>query len=382
MKYWLKEFVKSHRWLYATYYYVMSFVINCIKVFVKPDDKLILFVSYGGKHYSDSPKNIFERMQSDIRFSSFHFVWAFVKPDDFEIEGTECIKIDTLKYFLTALKARVWITNVIIERALNFTGKNTFYLCTSHGIPLKSIAQSSTSFRGIARCLYDCCLAQSEFDRQLQSSEFGIPIDKIELLGYPRNDKFSGDHTEIIKRVRDYYGIRDNREIILYAPTYRDWNNGIERVALDINKWEKKLGGNFVLLYRAHPTVKVELDNKHKDFFINATSYEDLDDLLIAADILISDYSSMFFDYSIMHKPMICWAYDYDTFKKYRCLKVDLINEVYGGEISEDEVIDYIEKGDYSDSIKEAVEFQNKYVTVYGNATLNALDLIAKKVSN
>lgn len=380
MKYWLKEFVKAHKWIYVTYYYVMSFIINTIKIFVKPDDKLVLFVSYGGKHYSDSPKNIFEKMRSDTRFSSYHFVWAFVNPDDFDIDGADCIKIDTPIYYLTALKARIWITNVIIERALNFTGKNTFYLCTSHGIPLKSVAEGSKGFRGMASCLYDCCLAQSEFDKQLQSAEFGIPIHKIEMLGYPRNDKFSENQTQIIKLVRTHYNIDDGYKIILYAPTYRDWNNGMEKVALNVRKWESRLGKEYRLLYRAHPTVKVEIDDDKSDFFINATNYENLDELLISADILISDYSSMFFDYSIMHKPMICWAYDYDIFNKYRNLKVDLVHEIYGGEMSEEDLISYIEKGDFDKAIKMAVDFQKKYVTVYGGASQKVLDLINEKI--
>ena len=125
MGYRLKEFVKSSRLIYKTYFYVMSFLVNFLKLFVKPDDKLILFVAYGGKHYADSPKEVFEYIRNDDRFRDFKFVWAFVNSSQFEPKGAQKIKIDTYNYFKTALKARVWVTNVVVERALNFKGKNT-----------------------------------------------------------------------------------------------------------------------------------------------------------------------------------------------------------------------------------------------------------------
>lgn len=376
----IKEFVKTHRSVYRLYFYLMSFVVNVIKIFVKTDEKLILFVSYGGKHFSDSPKNIFEGMLNDERFSGYRFVWGFVNPDDFIIEKADKIKLDTLDYYVTALKARVWITNVMIERALHFKGKNTYYLCTNHGIPLKGVKDNGGAFTSLnKKCQYDNILAQSEVDVQLQLKNFNIEREKILMLGYPRNDIFSDDSQVFDKKVRQYFNISDDKRIILYAPTYRDWNNGVESSPLNIKKWQRMLSGKFVLLYRAHPTVKANIEESV--FYKDASKYEDLDELLMATDILISDYSSLFFDFSITHKPMICWAYDYNKFSEYRELRVDLIHEVYGGIISEDKIIEDIASGNYEKMIEMAIRFKEKYVTVSGNATLRSLNLIHSRIN-
>lgn len=359
----------------------MSFVVNVLKYFVRSDDKLVLFVSYGGKHYSDSPKIIFERMTRDPRFREYHYMWGFVSPEKFTIEGAEKVKIDSVKYLVTALKARVWITNVNIERAINFKGKNTFYLCTSHGMPLKGVKDDGKAFKGAYHCKYDYILAQSEFDIKLQQENFKVDSSKIALLGYPRNDKFFGDLSSEQMKVRNYYKVPNNKKIILYAPTYRDWNNGIEHLPINVEKWEKAIGDRYVLFFRAHPTSRFDNDKYESPFFIDTSQYEDLDELLMASDVLISDYSSLFFDFSLLHKPMICWAYDYDVFSKYRALRIDLINEVFGGMMPEDELLSIIDVGDFVKSIEMAVEFQKKYVTVYGSATQKALDLIFNNVN-
>ena len=380
MIYRLKEFVKSNRLIYKTYFYVMSFFINFLKLFVITDDKLILFVSYGGKHYSDSPKEIFEQLKHDSRFSNYKMVWGFVNPGQFEVEGAEKIKIDTFKYFITSLKARIWITNVVIERALNFKGKNTFYLCTSHGTPLKEKLKEGNAFQPLAPYHYDVILAQSEIDVKLQMEEFDITSDRVAMIGYPRNDKFLDNLTPIKEKIRGYYKISNDKKIILYAPTYRDWNKGVEKLQISIDKWEQTLGDKYVLLFRAHPTVKLENIQEDGEFLKNVTGYEDLDELLIAADVLISDYSSLFFDFSIMHKPMISWAYDYAEFCKYRKLRIDVTKEVFGGDISEETLLDVLKKADFDSAIEKAIAFQKKYVTVNGNAAKSAVDIIASRI--
>ena len=358
----------------------MSFLINFLKLFVKPDDKLILFVAYGGKHYADSPKEVFEYIRNDDRFRDFKFVWAFVNPSQFEPKGAQKIKIDTYNYFKTALKARVWVTNVVVERALNFKGKNTYYLCTSHGTPLKEKLKEGKAFQTSYPCLYDVILAQSEIDVRLQMEEFDITSDKVAMIGYPRNDKFSGSLQTVVDKVRGYYHISAGKEIILYAPTYRDWNKGIEKLSIDIDKWKRVLSDKYVLFFRAHPTVRLADVKEDNDFFKDVTGYEDLDELLIAADVLISDYSSLFFDFSIMHKPMICWAYDYAEFCKYRKLRVDVTKEVFGGEILEEALLNVLKTEDFDCAVEKTIAFQQKYVTVHGNASKAVDDLIASKI--
>ena len=130
--------VKGNTTIYTIYYYTMSMVIRIIKAIVKPDDKLALFVSYGGRYFNDSPKSLYEAMQIDSRFEGYRLVWAFRNPSQHH-EVRDKVKIDSLSYFITALKARLWITNVHIERGLDFKGKNTYYFNTTHTLLCQGI---------------------------------------------------------------------------------------------------------------------------------------------------------------------------------------------------------------------------------------------------
>ena len=91
--------VKQTAWIYNIYYYVGSLMVNILKMFLKTDEKLILFVSYGGKKYDDSPKDIYIKMLNDCRFDDYKIIWAFRRPENFEIGRGGKIKIDTFQYY-------------------------------------------------------------------------------------------------------------------------------------------------------------------------------------------------------------------------------------------------------------------------------------------
>ena len=119
--------IKNSKWIYGIYHFSVSYLIKFLKLFVKTDEHLILFVSFGGRYYNDNPKILYEAMLDDNRFRGYKLVWAFLNPDMIDIK-TSKIKINSLRYILTALKARCWVTNASMERGLNFIGKKTFYL--------------------------------------------------------------------------------------------------------------------------------------------------------------------------------------------------------------------------------------------------------------
>jgi CDP-glycerol glycerophosphotransferase len=102
---------------------------------------------------------------------------------------------------------------------------------------------------------------------------------------------------------------------------------------------------------------------------------------MIASDLLISDYSSIFFDYSILEKPMFHFTYDYDRYNKERGLYFDIREQIDGSSI-EDELINKIKKLNKSKNIESVIKFRNKYVEVYGNATTSSLDIIYTKIKD
>ena len=138
MKQKIKKIVKNNSFILNAYRILGNTFLSVFRKFLKTDDKLVLFVSYGGRYYNDSPKYMYEYMKNDERFKDYKLVWAFTKPEEHR-EIPERIKIDTLKYYKTALKARCWITNVVVERGLDFKGINTFYFHTTHVALLKYI---------------------------------------------------------------------------------------------------------------------------------------------------------------------------------------------------------------------------------------------------
>lgn len=386
MKEKLANIIKYFKWIYFVYYYSFSFFINFLKLFVKPDDKLILFNSFAGRKYDDSPKAIYEAMLSDKRFQGYKFVWAFHHPDEFDIQGAEIIKTDTIHYFITALKARVWITNSSVGRGLNFKGKNTFYFNTWHGTPIKlmgsDIVSTNQSFRTKSKNKTDIMTSQGDFETAIFSRVFGIPEGHFLCCGLPRNDRLSNYTEEYRSTLKKKLGIPSDKKVILYAPTFREYEkeNGSECVLLPpmhLEQWKKELADNYVLLFRAHYEVSKAMEVKEDGFSYDMSKYPILEDLMIAADILISDYSSIFFDFSIMGKPMLHFTYDYEKYSANRGMYFD-IREKLDGSHDEQGVIRLLKSG-YSDTAK-AIAFRNEFVNYYGNAVQESLDCIIKHI--
>lgn len=389
MKNRLINFIKYNKKIYKIYFYVLGIAINILKLFVKPDDRLILFNSFAGRKYDDSPKVIFEHMRDDVRFKDYRFVWAFHNPEKYEVVGAEKIKTDNLKYFITALKARVWVSNSSVSRGLEFKGKNTFFFNTWHGTAMKKmgtdIDADNQSFHLKGKSKIDIMMSQSEYDTNIFSRAFGLTREQFLECGLPRNDIFVSYSEEYRKEIRNKLGVPDDRRIILYCPTFREFerdeNNGCVLVPpMDLHKWEKALKEEFVLLFRAHYEVARVMDVQENEFVKNVTDYPDLRELMIASDVLISDYSSVFFDYSIMNKPMLHFTYDYEKYSSMRGMYFDIRHEVKGSN-NEDRLICLIKELDVQSAIEDTVRFRRKYVTKYGDAGKTAVDCIARQLN-
>ena len=381
----LKSLLKRYKILYNIYYMVASALLKVIRLFVKTDNRLILFVSFGGRRYADSPKAIYECMLHDHRFSGYKLVWGFVNPSDFpEIERK--VNIDSIKYFITSLKARCWVTNVSIKRGLSYKGINTFSLYTGHGSPIKKCGKDVNREKVFASMANEssvnACLAQSVFEKEIRSRLLDIPSDEAYLIGAPTNDILSNYKDNYRKEIRNGLGIEDNRKAILYAPTFREYGNigTFVMPIVDFNKWHQILGDEFVILYRAHP-VSNALAIRDEDWFIDVSKWEDIEPLMIASDILISDYSGLITDYSIMHKPIYLWTYDYEQYEETRGLYFD-VRKVLPYAEKEERLLSMIKEG-YTQKQKDMLyRFQQEYATVHGSATRKTVDLIFNKITH
>ena len=388
MKKLIATVVKKMNFLYSLYFYLFSFFINVMKLFVKTDDKLILINSFGGKKFDDSPKALFDAMADDPRFSDKKIVWAFHEPEKFDVEGAEKIKTDTFTYFKTALKARCWITNSAIERGLGFKGKNTFYFNTWHGTPIKKmgadISSENQSFKSKSKSGVDVMTAQSDFEADVFSRVFGIARENFLMCGLPRNDALVKYTEEEKSAIRKRLGIEDGKKVILYAPTFREYErdsfqNCVLAPPMELEKWGKELGDTYCLLFRAHYEVGKVMNVSDNDFVKNETAHPSLDELMIVSDILISDYSSIFFDFSVMDKPMFHFTYDFESYSSKRGMYFD-IREMLSGADNEDEIISLVKNMDIEKETEKVKKFKEKYLNYYGNATQKSLDCIVKNI--
>src|SRR5699024_3422663 len=381
MKRHMKVGIKLNKVINKSYYYIGSILMNLIKIFVKTDRKLILFVSFGGKQYNDSPKAIYEAMINDSRFKDYNIVWAFKEPNKVNMPGRALkVKIDSIKYFLITLKARIWVSNAPIERRLNYKGKKTFYFCTWHGTPIKKIGKEVSSSSPIIyeKSKYDVITAQGEFDVEIFSKSFNIEKESIVRTGLPRNDVLANSPENQVINIKRKLNISCDKKVILYCPTYRDWQGNNMDINIDFNKWYKKLGDDYIVLLRTHAKVsntilKTDIPD---DFLYDLSQYDELNDLMLISDLLITDYSSLVIDYSILEKPILCYTYDFEKYQNERGMYFDIRDYLLGGSITEDELLNLIKNFSISESIERVKELKSKFVQYYGNASRQSLDII------
>lgn len=381
--------IKYNKFLYLCYYYLGNIAISIIKVFIKPQDNLVLFVSFGGRRYDDSPKAIYNGLIKDSRFDEYELVWAFLSPEKYTLPRGQKIRIDTYTYFKFLLKARVWVTNTTMTRALNFEGINTFSLNTWHGSAIKKIGRDAVGnnvFVSKGSRTANVFLGQGKYDKTVFSRAFGIPQDRIKLTGLPRNDELAKE--DVLARARlikEKLSIPMEKKVILYAPTFREYeregSDCIMNLPISWEKWESVLGKRYVLLVRAHHAVVKKMDIKDNALIKDVSSYPQLNDLMIVSDILISDYSSIFFDYSIQGKPMFCFAYDFEKYQKERGMYFDIRKELDNDSLdTEDKLLSAILEMNEVERIAVTKRFRDKYVQKYGTATRDTLDLIYQAI--
>ena len=275
----------------------MSFIFRVIGLFTRTDNSLILFNSFGGRKYNDSPKVLYEAMLQDSHFKDCRFVWAFEEPDRYQIPGAKKIKIDSLEYFITALQSKVWISSVNIERGLHFKKRETIYLNTWHGAGTKKIGNACNGRKDYDFSSVDMMLVQSNFEKQIFIRDFECNPEAIRMIGFPRNDELFHISSEKKKELREQFHIPCNKKVILYAPTWRDSKDGglsYEFLPpIQIKKWESKLSNEYVMLFRMH-TFTTKFEMEYDEFARDVSAYENLNHVLAITDVLIQIIQQLF----------------------------------------------------------------------------------------
>lgn len=357
--------------------------------------KQIVFCSLSGRNFDDSPLAIYNEILKRHEFDSWNLVWAFKDPKSFSIPRGSCVQFGGLSYWKTLFSSKVWIGNGGIDNGIEMEPCNRIVVNTWHGSPLKKIEGEENSNavlkeyrkkRKLNRSTIRC--AQNDFDVETFARVFNCSPDCILKCGLPRNDILLNYNEKDILRIKRKMNISNGKRIILYMPTYREYltNESSQNYIappLTIKKWEKELGNDYVFLMRAHYAVQSALKNEENLFYKNVSRYAPLTDLYAIADLLITDYSSCFFDYSVLEKPVLCFAYDREEYEAKRGLYLKLEDVMPCGVfVHEDELIQKIKDMNYDVETPKMIVFKKKWMKYYGNASRNVVDAVITRLNS
>ena len=384
--------LKSHPRILNFFWIFMKHALQFIGLFVPINKRRIVFACFGGRKYDDSPRAIYEEMIKREEFSDWDFVWAFVRPEQFEIPRGRKVKIDTPTFFKMLLSSRVWVSNSGMDRGIDIQKRGIIKVETWHGAPIKKIGidqnenvlGNSKTRKKVDNTTIRC--AQSSYDLEIFSKIFNASKDCFLLSDLPRNDGINDYSDNELKSIKQKLGIPLNKKIILYMPTYREYiidiaNSNYLEPPITISKWEKFLSKEYVILLRGHYALGSDIDIFSKNFVFDVSHYEPLKDLYGISDVLISDYSSAFIDFSISGKPMLCFAYDLDEYEKERGLYINLYNTLPCPICkNEDELITEIINLNYVESSAKSIEFKMKFAPYSGSSSKTVVDTILSKL--
>lgn len=363
--------LKHNKVFQFLYRKVFSLIFKIIGLFVSTDENLVIFISFMGTKFNDSPKDIFDYLQSHSEYQHLKCIWAFEKPEQYPQLNT--VKIDSLQFFIYSLKAKYWISNTQFERGLSFKKKNTKYMYTSHGAGFKLSGNSCPGRKDFDYGSVDFLCVESEYEKMIFRTSFKAKESSFIECGRPGSDILWNCTQEDYYLFRKKLNIPDDKKVILYAPTWRDSINQGKTYdiapPIDFKKWEKELKDEYIILFRAHHITTNILGVRFNDFVRNVSDYSNVNELMIASDILISDYSSMITDYAVLERPIFSFAYDYDDYLKSRGTYVE-IDEVLPNKScrTEDELLDRIKTIDYERECANTKRFKADFAQYGGNA--------------
>jgi CDP-glycerol glycerophosphotransferase len=284
-------------------------------------DNLVLFDSHMGKQFSDNPRAVFEELR--CRGSDLELVWDFIDPGAHPQVPARVIQRHTFPYSEVVARARFVVDNQGLPAWVTKRPEQ-YHLQTWHGTPLKrmalhklenSHALPETVARITGEAAWDALVSPSDyFERTLVDSYryTGALI----RGGTPRNDVLINhpDPDEALLRRLD---LPPDRKVVLYAPTFReDVKNArrAARVLFDLERWVEELGDTHYLLLRPHYLNRFEIKPVHAPYLMDVSHVDEVSDLYRVSQLLVTDYSSVMFDYAWLDRPIVIYAPDYETY--------------------------------------------------------------------
>ncbi|ANJ15420.1 MULTISPECIES: CDP-glycerol glycerophosphotransferase family protein [Lactiplantibacillus] len=296
------------------------------------DATTIIFESFGGRQVSDSPLAIYELFKK--LYPGFRYIWSVEREavPYCKANGIPYVVRRTARWARTLEKAQYWISNARFPAWVR-KPKYVTYIQTWHGTPLKklgldieNVAMPGTNTAAYHRNFvseanrWDALVSPNDYSTQIFRSAFGFK-NQILKVGYPRNDELINSSPEDVTALKQQLGIPLDKKVVLYAPTYRD-NQFAEKgkytfeLPFSLADFRERFGQDAVLILRMHYLISNALDvSDYSDFVYDLSSYPNISDLYLVSDLLITDYSSVFFDYAYLQRPILFYPYDYHLYK-------------------------------------------------------------------
>lgn len=328
----------------------------------------IVFISYYGKGFGDNGKYIVDALNG----KNVEIYWALTDIYSPVPDYVHKVKNKSLKYYYILSTSRIWINNCRFPFWVK-KRKGQMYIQTWHGgFPIKKIEKSveeklDSEYVLSAKndsLMVDLMLSNNGLLTKVYKNDFWYS-GKIVECGCPRNDIIFNNNENVKEQVFEYFGIDTRCHICLYAPTFRR-NGSLSAYSIDFlmlrNLLSERFGGKWKILVRLHPNITKKSGSfiNYDEDIMDASKYNDMQELLVAADFMITDYSSCIFDYAISKKNCCIFASDVEDYSNDRGFYLSL-NE-YPFEIARNnkELADVIKHFDEEKNVKRITEFFDK----------------------
>jgi CDP-glycerol glycerophosphotransferase len=331
------------------------------------DENLVVYAAYWHRGYACNPAAIYEeakRIAPHLRG-----VWVVARKFAHTVPpGVEYVELGSPEYYRVMATAKYFINNVnfndnIVKRP------GTVHVQTKHGTPLKTMGMALRDFPvGAAdmdfpsllkRCdRWDYVISSNRYSSEVWERSFPNAYTTLEI-GYPRNDVLVRATAAEIAAVRKSLHLGPDKTVILYAPTFRDWVTGrrVEQLA-DLRDLAENLGNDHVILVRSHYLTREDKrlrELQDRGTLRDVSEHPRIEDLMIAADVLLTDYSSVMFDYANLDRPVVIFAPDWDTYVRVRGVNMDLFAQPPGViETTQEGLVDAFVSGRYRGEDAEA----------------------------
>ncbi|MFI5889392.1 CDP-glycerol glycerophosphotransferase family protein [Actinoplanes sp. NPDC051513] len=288
--------------------------------------RTIVFESHMGKQFSDSPRAIYEELKrSGVRFRA---VWAYADDHPNGFPGdVKLVRRQSYAYLRELGRARYWVDNQGFPHDLRKRAGTT-YIQTWHGSAFKRMGfdeanikrQTASQQQKLQDAIdrFDFFLARTEHDVRTLTKGMRVHADLMRV-GYPRNDVLVKPHNDDeVAALRKQLNLHDDRKVLLYAPTFRpdEIATGSKGLTLpfSLDDFVERFGDKYVLLVRPHYLVSFALPPMYAHSVRNVANVHDVTPLMQIADAVITDYSSLMFDYALLDRPMVFHVPDYDDY--------------------------------------------------------------------